>query len=93
MTKEGLNSQLVPPGVHHCNAAECVICTFKNHCIAGLCSTDKNFPLHLWDYLAPLAKLTLNIIRGSRLNPKVSGLAQLNGHFNFNQTPIVPPGI
>jgi hypothetical protein len=47
MTKEGIDYQLVPPGVHCCNAAERAICTFNNHFIAGLCSTDKNFPLHL----------------------------------------------
>jgi hypothetical protein len=33
------------------------------------------------------------MLRGSRLNPKVSALTQLNGHFDFNQTPIAPPGI
>jgi len=93
MTKEGIDFQLVPPGVHRRNAAERAIRTFKNHFIAGLCSTDKNFPLHLWDHLVPQAELTLNMLRGSRLNPKVSALTQLKGHFDFNRTPIVPPGI
>ena len=93
MTEEGIDYQLVPPGVHRRNAAERAIRTFKNHFIAGLCSTDKNFPLHLWDHLVPQAELTLNMLRGSRLNPKVSALTQLNGHFDFNRTPIVPPGI
>ena len=41
----------------------------------------------------PQAELTLNMLRGTRLNPKVSALTQLNGHFDFNRTPIVPPGI
>jgi hypothetical protein len=93
MTKEGINYQLVPPGIHCCNAAERVICTFKNHFIASLCSTDKSFPLHLWDHLVPQAELTLNMLRGSRPNPQVSALTQLKGHFDFNQTPIVPQGI
>ena len=93
MTSEGIDYQLVPPGVHRRNAAERAIRTFKNHFIAGLCSTDKNFPLHLWDQLVPQAELTLNMLRGSRLNPKVSALTQLNGHFDFNRTPIAPPGI
>jgi hypothetical protein len=84
MTKEGIDFQLVPPGVHRCNGAERAIHTFKNHFIAGLCSTDKNFPLHLWVHLVPQAELTLNMLRGSRLNPKVSVLTQLNGHFDFN---------
>ena len=71
MASEGIDYQLVPPGVHRRNAAERAIRTFKNHFIAGLCSTDKNFPLHLWDQLVPQAELTLNMLRGSRLNPKV----------------------
>jgi hypothetical protein len=48
---EAVDFQLVPPGLHRRNAAERAIRTFKNHFIAGLCSVDKNFPLHLWDKL------------------------------------------
>ena len=44
MTAEGVDFQLVPPHVHRRNAAERAIRTFKNHFIAGLCSTDKAFP-------------------------------------------------
>jgi hypothetical protein len=51
MTSEGIDYQLVPPGVHRRNAAEQAIRMFKNHFIAGLCSTDKHFPLHLWVHL------------------------------------------
>jgi hypothetical protein len=40
--------QLVPPHSHRRNAAERAIRTFKNHFIAGLCSTDKLFPMNLW---------------------------------------------
>jgi hypothetical protein len=64
--------QLVPPGVHRRNAAECAICTFQNHFIAGRCSTDKDFPLHLWDELIPQAELTLNLLRNSQFTPKLS---------------------
>jgi len=46
---ESINFQLVTPAVHHRNAAERAIRTFQNHFIAGLCSVDKDFPLHLWD--------------------------------------------
>jgi hypothetical protein len=41
---EGIDFQLVPLGLHRRNAAERAIRTFKNHFIAGLCSTDTNFP-------------------------------------------------
>ena len=88
---EDIDYQLVPPGMHRRNAAERAIRTFKNHFIAGLCSVDKDFPLHLWDRLLPQAELTLNLLRGSRLNPKLSAWSQLHGTFDFNRTPIAPP--
>jgi len=48
MVAKHVNYQLVSPHIHRCNAAEHAICTFKNHFIAGLCSTNKNFPIRLW---------------------------------------------
>lgn len=91
--QEGINFQLVPPHVHRRNAAERAIRTFKNHFIAGLCSVDKDFPMHLWDQLLPQAELTLNNLRASRLNPAVSAWTQLYGPYDFNRTPMGPPGI
>jgi hypothetical protein len=79
--------------VHRRNAAERAIQTFKNHFIAGLCSTDKDFPLHLWDCLLPQALLTLNLLRGSRINPQLSAQAQVHGAFEYNRTPLAPPGV
>ena len=93
LTTEEFDFQLVPPGLHRRNAAEHAIRTFKTHFIAGLCSTDKDFPQNLWDKLLPQAELTLNLLRGSRLNPKLSAHTQLHGIFDFNRTPLVPPGI
>ena len=93
MLDEDIDYQLVPPHLHRRNAAERAIRTFKNHFIAGLCGVDKDFPLHLWDKLLPQAELTLNLLRGSRLNPKLSAHAQMHGHFDVNRTPLAPPGI
>jgi len=93
LRSENIDFQLAPPGIHRRNAAERAIRTFKNHFIAGLCSVDKAFPLHLWDRLVPQAVLTLNLLRGSRLNPNLSAWAQLHGLFDFNRTPLAPPGI
>jgi hypothetical protein len=93
MTSEGVDYQLVPPGVHHWNAAKRAIRMFKNHFIAGLCSMDKNFPLHMWGQLVPQAEVRLNMMQESWLNSKISAHTQLNRHFDFNQTPIAPPGI
>ena len=47
MSSEGINYQLVPPCIHCHNASICVIWTFKNYFIDGLCSTDKNCHLNL----------------------------------------------
>ncbi|MHA7856378.1 hypothetical protein [Marinobacter shengliensis] len=92
MHEQGVDYQLVPPHVHRRNAAERAIRTFKNHFIAGLCSVDPNFPLYLWDELLPQAEITLNLLRSSRINPKLSAWAQVHGIFDFNRTPLGPPG-
>jgi len=93
MKKQGVDYQLVLAGQHCCNAAKHAIQTFKNHFIMGLCTTDKNFPLHLWDCLVQHSVLTLNLLWGSWINPKLSAWAQVYGHYDFNRTPIAPPGI
>lgn len=92
MKDEHLDYQLVPPDVHRRNAAERAIRTFKNHFVAGLCSTHPEFPIHLWDKLLPQATLTLNLLCGSRLDPTISAHEQLFGPCDFNRTPLAPPG-
>ena len=75
-------------GNHRRNAAERAIETSKKHFIAGLFSRHPNFPMQLWCRVQ--AELTLNLLRPSRLNPKLSAYAQLEGAFDFNRTPLVP---
>ena len=89
---EHIDYQLVPPVQHRRNAAERAIRTWKNHFIAILAAADDGFPLHLWDRLLFQADLTLNLLRGSRINPKLSAWAQIYGHFDYNRTPIAPLG-
>jgi hypothetical protein len=60
--------------------------------IAGLCSTDKSFPMHLWDRILPQAVTTLNILRTSRINPKLSAATHIFGQYDFNRAPLAPPG-
>jgi Reverse transcriptase (RNA-dependent DNA polymerase) len=91
--KFGMQFQLAPPHMHRINAAERAIRTFKNHFVAGLCSTDPNFPLRLWDRLLPQAEITLNLLRAARSNSKISAHEALHGPFDFNKTPLAPPGI
>ena len=84
--------QLVPPHIHCRNSAEQAIRTFKEHLMAGLSSTHKDFPLHLWCWIIPHASLTLKLPRQSRMNPKLSMYAQLHEELNNNTTPLAPPG-
>ena len=91
LTAKHIEYQLVPPHIHRHNSAECAIQAFNNHFIAGLASTDPNFPLSNWCRLLPQAELTLNLLQPSRLNPKLSAYAQLEGTFDFNCTPLAPP--
>jgi hypothetical protein len=82
----------VPPYSHRRNSAERAIRSFKDHFIAGLCSTDKSFPMHLWYRLLPQAVITLNMLRTSRINPKLSAATQIFGQYDFNRAPMATPG-
>ena len=84
--------QLVPPDMHRRNRAERAIRTFKNNFISILAGVDPSFPPYLWDLLLPQAELTLNLLRQSSLNPKISAWEYFNGPFDFNKTPLGPVG-
>ena len=84
--------QLVPPDMHCRNWAERIIHTFKNHFLAILAGVDSAFPPYLWDLLLPQAELTLNLLRQSTLNPRISAWEYFQGPFNFNKTPLGPVG-
>ena len=83
---------LVLPHIHRRNSAERAIRTFKEHFIAEISSTHKDFPLRIWCRLIPHAILTINFLRQPCMNPKLSCYAQLHGGFNYNVTPLTPPG-
>ena len=90
--KGNIHYDIVPPHNHRANAAERAILTFKNHFIAGLSGLDPKFPIKQWDRLLEQATLTLNLLRSSRLNPRLSAQAFLFGPFDFASTPLAPPG-
>ena len=48
--------------------------------------------MQLWDEIIPQSEDTLNLLRTSRINPKLSAYASLESEFNFNTTPLAPPG-
>jgi hypothetical protein len=90
--QQDITFQLVPPYIHRRNSAERAIRSFKDHLIAGLCSTDKYFPMHLWDILLPQAVMTLNMLRTSIINPKISAAKHIFGQYDFNRAHMAPPG-
>jgi hypothetical protein len=83
---------LQSPGDHRLNHVERAIQTFKDHFIAILYGTDSGFPVKQWDRLIGQAVMTLNMCRPSRINPKLSAYQQVWGNFDFNKTPLAPPG-
>ena len=72
--------------------AEKAIRTANDHLLAGLATCDPDFPILEWDRILPQCEITLNHLRNSRINPKLSSWAYLNGVFDFNKTPMAPPG-
>jgi hypothetical protein len=90
--QQKITFQLVPPYSHRRNSAERAIRSFKDHSIAGLCSTNKSFPIHLWDRLLPQTVITLNMLRTSRINPKLSAATHIYGQYDSNRAPMAPTG-
>ena len=84
--------QLVEPHNHCVNAAEWAIQTFKNHFIAGLSTCNTLFHTALWSRLVKQGQDTLNMLRTSRVHPKISAFHCLEGVHDFNRIPFAPPG-
>ena len=89
---ENIKVQFVNPYDHIVNAAERVIQTFKNHTILGICICDEAFPSILWCKLIEKLQDTLNMIRTSKVHPKLPALHVLEGQHDFNRVPFGPPG-
>ena len=60
--------------------------------MAGLASVHPDYPMAEWDRLIPQCNITLNLLRASRAHPQLSAYASLFGQFDFNRTPLAPPG-
>ena len=84
--------QKVPPDMHRRNKAERAIRTFKAHFISILASVDPSFPKNRWDLLLPQAEITVNLLRQSATKPTISAWEHFNGPYNFDATPMGPPG-
>ena len=90
--QHNLNYQLAAPGDHKLMSAKRSIQTFKNHFIAVRSSMDPNFLKQVWHHVLEHIVVTLNMLRPSRLNQKISVYLQLHGNFDFNKTPLAPAG-
>ena len=92
LTTKGCDLQVVEPHNHRVKAAERAIRMFKNALIAALATADSEFPLQLWDKLAPQVQNTLNLLQKSRINPSILAYEALNGPYNWDRYPLAPPG-
>jgi hypothetical protein len=68
LTPQQCRLQLLKPGNHHINAAKRAIQTFKNRFIGALGTTNVDFPIQLWDKLAPQVQVSINLLQRSRVN-------------------------
>ena len=84
---ENVNIQLVDPHNYRINAAEPAVQTFKNHLIAGFSTCDASFPSLLCNKIIPQAHNSLNMLRTSRVHPKLSVYSVLEGIYEFNRHP------
>ena len=84
--------QLAPPHIHRRNSVECAIRNFKNNFVSGLESVDNNFPIYLWCRMVKQLEITINLLRTLITNPRLSAYLQIFRQFDFNATPMAPPG-
>lgn len=89
---ENITLQLVTPHMHRNNPVERAIQTWKDHFLAVLASVHPDFPMAEWDRIIPQCNITLNLLRASQIHPQLSSYASVFGNFNFNRTPLAPPG-
>jgi len=90
--KQEIQFELMPPGNHRRNQVERAIQTFKAHFIAILAGVDNKFPLSLLCHLLEPTELTPNLLRQSKVVPKISAFAHIHGHHDYMKKPFAPLG-
>ena len=90
--EEQCKLQLVEPNHHQMNATKQAIQTYKDAFVFALATTDHDFPIQLWDKIAPQVQDTLNLLRASQINPEKSAYEVLNGPYNWNRYPLASLG-
>jgi hypothetical protein len=86
--EQQMQYKVVPLGNHQCNQAERAIQTFKAHLILILAGIDNKFPLSLWCHLLEPNTLTLNLLRQSKVAPKISAYANVHGPHDYMKKPF-----
>ena len=56
-----------------------------------MASTHPDFPFSKWWKLVEQVNITLNLLRPSRLNFKLSSYSQVFGAFDYQKSPLPPP--
>jgi hypothetical protein len=92
LTPQQCRLQLVKPGNHWVDTAEGTIQTFKNCLIGALGTMDIDFPIQLWDKLAPQVQDSINLLQQLWINPNISAYETLKGPYNWNHFPLAPLG-
>lgn len=80
--EQDLKYQIALPGDH-----QTAIRDFKAHFIAVRSCTDPSYPANTWDHLIPHVIHTLNMLRTSKIHPKVSAHTMMKVHHNCNSHP------
>ena len=75
LQEKNVTFELVLPNQHRRNVDEQVIRKFKSHLWFGLATCHPHLSLREWDRILHQAELTLNLLRNSWLNPKLSAWA------------------
>ncbi len=90
--ENGMDYELVSPGQHRHNQAERAIQTFRAHFISILAGVDDKLPLLLWCHLLKPTELTLNLLRQSRVAPKILAFAHVHSTRDYMQKLFAPIG-
>ncbi len=90
--EQQMQYKLFPLGNHQRNQAENSIQTFKVHFILILAGVNDKFSLFLWCHLLKPTKLTLNLLRQSKVAPKISTYAHVHGPHDYMKKSFAPIG-
>ena len=90
--KKKFKIHLVEPHNHRVNATKAAVKAAKCHVVSGLATVDILFPLRLWCKFIPQMEMTMNMLRTSRPDSKISAYKDMEGAFDWNRTPLAPLG-